>query len=224
MRYLVKMTIDIEEVRGESSPKKPAPPQVVQAAPEPNPAQPWQGSLTDRAVLSVKDAAKALSIGRTSLFGLIKAGRLPVVKLGERTLIRGLPAGSWTQLPTFGIELHTFAPQLHTFRGQLHTFGDGFPSGIGSDPAPHRRTHSKHREGQSRPHSNGDPTASGAATWNTWMRPRAWGAWQGPSPSCRWPGRPSGPPARTRSSGERPTCWSCPPPCSMLRPRISSSP
>jgi len=39
-------------------------------------------------VLSVNDAAKALSLGRTSIYALIADGRLEVLKLGRRTLIR----------------------------------------------------------------------------------------------------------------------------------------
>tara|TARA_R110000868_G_scaffold202806_3_gene450642 strand:+ start:8685 stop:8852 length:168 start_codon:yes stop_codon:yes gene_type:complete len=37
---------------------------------------------------SVKDAAKALSLGRTSIYSLIRDGRLETVKLGRRTLIK----------------------------------------------------------------------------------------------------------------------------------------
>jgi len=37
---------------------------------------------------SVNDAAKALGIGRTSVYQLIREGRLEAIKLGRRTLIK----------------------------------------------------------------------------------------------------------------------------------------
>ena len=37
---------------------------------------------------SVNDAAKALSLGRTSIYALIREGRLDTIKLGRRTLVR----------------------------------------------------------------------------------------------------------------------------------------
>ncbi|KDA00949.1 helix-turn-helix domain-containing protein [Hyphomonas oceanitis] len=37
---------------------------------------------------SVNDAAKALSLGRTSIYELIKNGQLETVKLGRRTLVK----------------------------------------------------------------------------------------------------------------------------------------
>jgi excisionase family DNA binding protein len=38
--------------------------------------------------LSINDAAKALSLGRTSSYAMIADGRLEAFKLGRRTLVR----------------------------------------------------------------------------------------------------------------------------------------
>jgi len=37
---------------------------------------------------SIKDAAKVLGLGRTSIYALINEGKLDTVKLGRRTLIK----------------------------------------------------------------------------------------------------------------------------------------
>ena len=37
---------------------------------------------------SIRDTMKTLSVGRTSVYNLIKAGRLETVKLGSRTLVK----------------------------------------------------------------------------------------------------------------------------------------
>ena len=37
---------------------------------------------------SINDAAKALSLGRTSIYALIREGRLETIQLGRRTLVR----------------------------------------------------------------------------------------------------------------------------------------
>jgi excisionase family DNA binding protein len=37
---------------------------------------------------SINDAAKALNLGRTSIYALIREGRLDTVKLGRRTLVK----------------------------------------------------------------------------------------------------------------------------------------
>lgn len=38
--------------------------------------------------LSINDTAKTLSLGRTSIYALIRQGRLETIKLGRRTLIK----------------------------------------------------------------------------------------------------------------------------------------
>ena len=37
---------------------------------------------------SINDTAKALSLGRTSIYALIRKGRLETVKVGRRTLVK----------------------------------------------------------------------------------------------------------------------------------------
>ena len=39
-------------------------------------------------VHTVKEAAELLGVGRTTVYALIRSGRLPVVKIGRRTVIR----------------------------------------------------------------------------------------------------------------------------------------
>jgi len=42
----------------------------------------------DRLAYSINEAARVLSMGRTSIYALIADGRLEAFKLGRRTLIR----------------------------------------------------------------------------------------------------------------------------------------
>jgi excisionase family DNA binding protein len=37
---------------------------------------------------SIKDTAKALGLGRTSIYALIRDGRLETIKFGRRTLVK----------------------------------------------------------------------------------------------------------------------------------------
>lgn len=39
-------------------------------------------------LISVNDAARTLSLGRTSIYELINQGQLEIVKIGRRTLVR----------------------------------------------------------------------------------------------------------------------------------------
>ena len=43
--------------------------------------------MQDISTLSIAQTIRLLGIGRSTLYGLIKEGRLPVRKLGKRTLI-----------------------------------------------------------------------------------------------------------------------------------------
>ena len=42
----------------------------------------------DKLAYSINDTARALSLGRTSIYAMIADGRLEAFKLGRRTLIR----------------------------------------------------------------------------------------------------------------------------------------
>lgn len=44
----------------------------------------------ERLAYSINEAARILSLGRTSIYALIKEGRLETVKLGRRTLVKAV--------------------------------------------------------------------------------------------------------------------------------------
>ena len=81
MRYLVTMTIEIEKAPVSAPTKKPAVAAVPQE-PKSIPAPP----LT-KLVYGITEVSKILGIGRTTIYYLMKEGKLPYVKLGRRTLI-----------------------------------------------------------------------------------------------------------------------------------------
>ena len=57
--------------------------------PDVRPRPHWTGDEQMEVIAaSVKEAAKALSLGRTSIYALIRDGRLETIKLGRRTLIK----------------------------------------------------------------------------------------------------------------------------------------
>ncbi len=64
-------------------PPPPPPPPAVKALP------------SEKLAYGVKEAASALGIGRTTLWRAIKDGKLPAVKLGNRTLIKTEALQAW---------------------------------------------------------------------------------------------------------------------------------
>lgn len=46
-----------------------------------------KGTAMDPLLISVQEAARTLSVGRTSIYQLIKSGELETMKLGRRRLI-----------------------------------------------------------------------------------------------------------------------------------------
>ena len=81
MRYLVTMTIDVEKAPTSAPINKPAV-AVVPKDPKLTPTPP----LT-QLVYGIKEVSRILGVGRTSIYYLMKEGKLPYVKLGRRTLI-----------------------------------------------------------------------------------------------------------------------------------------
>jgi len=73
--------------REESTIAKPARPK--NAKPEEVPA------LEDRLYLRVKEAMKVIGLGHTALYNEIKEGRLPVKKVGQKTLIAVKDIHAW---------------------------------------------------------------------------------------------------------------------------------
>lgn len=55
--------------------------------PIPNPTDQALGQLTDRATISVEDAARLLGIGRTAAYEAARRGELPTRRLGRRVLV-----------------------------------------------------------------------------------------------------------------------------------------
>lgn len=52
-------------------------------------------SLLERGALSVRETAKYLSLGRTTVYALINSGELATIKLGRRRLIKTESINAW---------------------------------------------------------------------------------------------------------------------------------
>lgn len=81
VRYLVTMTIDIEKAPVNAPAKEPV------AAAMPQEPKPTTALPSSQLVYGIKDVTKILGIGRTSVYFLMKEGKLRYVKLGRRTLV-----------------------------------------------------------------------------------------------------------------------------------------
>jgi excisionase family DNA binding protein len=68
--------------------------------PSPPPAPPLVVTLpSEKLAYGIKEAASALGIGRTTLWRAIKDGKLPAVKVGNRTLLRTEALQTWLSTP-----------------------------------------------------------------------------------------------------------------------------
>ncbi len=96
----LRAAIDVREdmaLRPYQPPEPPAPEPVAKApppAPPPPPVIP-----TERITYTVKDAAAAIGISRTTIWAAISDGRLAAYKLGQRTLIPAESLRAWVSTP-----------------------------------------------------------------------------------------------------------------------------
>jgi excisionase family DNA binding protein len=85
MRYLVTMTIDIEEVP-ERRGRAPRPMERPAETPKPETVAPPLRGPIQPMVYGLKDVAKLLGISRSSVYILLKEGQLSPVRIGRRIL------------------------------------------------------------------------------------------------------------------------------------------
>lgn len=76
-------------------PPEPSPPPPEAKAAPPPPPHPPPLIPAERITYTVREAASALGIGRTSIWMAIKDGRLAAIKLGHRTLIPAESLRAW---------------------------------------------------------------------------------------------------------------------------------
>lgn len=69
------------------------------AEPPSPPPPPVIALPSEKLAYGIKDAASALGIGRTTIWHAIKEGKLPAVKVGNRTLIRTEALQAWLSAP-----------------------------------------------------------------------------------------------------------------------------
>jgi excisionase family DNA binding protein len=84
MRYLVRMTIDIEEAIGKGTEKPEIKSRQVKEIASSQPPVPVSPPM--KLLLGIKEVAAALSISRSLVYILMNDGHLPFVKVGKRTM------------------------------------------------------------------------------------------------------------------------------------------
>lgn len=77
---------------------------------------------TEPLLLDIESAAETLGIGRSTLFGLIRAGEMPIVKIGKRTLIRRADLDAFIDGHTSTIPPSVHAERDRTIR-EAHAAG-----------------------------------------------------------------------------------------------------
>jgi len=55
---------------------------------------------TDRLLISVREAANRLGIGRDATYGLVRDGKLPSIRVGRRVLVPARLLASWVDRET----------------------------------------------------------------------------------------------------------------------------
>lgn len=84
MRYLITMTVDIEEIREKAPGRKGAKEPVE--SPRSEPTEQKTPMPTKPMAYGVKDAAEILGISRSSIYTLLREGLLSPVRIGRRLL------------------------------------------------------------------------------------------------------------------------------------------
>jgi excisionase family DNA binding protein len=56
--------------------------------------------VKEKMLMSVREAAQALGIGRDTAYGLIRDGRLPAVRVGRRVLVPRTALERWIEAET----------------------------------------------------------------------------------------------------------------------------
>jgi excisionase family DNA binding protein len=76
---------------------------------------------SDALLISVRQAATRLGIGRDATYALVRNGELPCVRVGRRVLVPASALAAWVERAT--ADVHTAAEPRMESRQQAPTFG-----------------------------------------------------------------------------------------------------